>query len=106
MKKLSVNSRLLVLGLVFSLILSACSTRTEQPAMNSNTSSKESSTSSSNSNMTASSPMMEENKDSARDSAQGRKYADGDENPFLETSRAPLSTFSIDVDTASYTKSR
>ncbi len=106
MKKLSVNSRLLVLGLVFSLILSACSTRTEQPAMNSNTSSKESSTSSSNSNMTASSPMMEENKDSARDSAQGRKYADGDENPFLETSRAPLSTFSIDVDTASYANVR
>lgn len=31
----------------------------------------------------------------------GDKYAKIDENPFLETSQAPLSTFSIDVDTAS-----
>jgi Ca-activated chloride channel family protein len=29
-----------------------------------------------------------------------------DENPFLEVSRAPLSTFSIDVDTASYSNTR
>ena len=29
-----------------------------------------------------------------------------DENPFLEASRAPLSTFSIDVDTASYSNTR
>jgi Ca-activated chloride channel family protein len=33
-------------------------------------------------------------------------YAKIDENPFLETSRAPLSTFSIDVDTASYSNTR
>lgn len=36
----------------------------------------------------------------------GERYAQITENPFLEASRAPLSTFSIDVDTASYTKVR
>lgn len=109
MKKMSVNSRLLVLGLVFSLLLSACSTYTEQVS-NSNTSSKVPSTSSSNSNMmvsnTASSPMMEQKENSENDSTKGEKYAEIDENPFLETSRAPLSTFSIDVDTASYANVR
>ena len=34
------------------------------------------------------------------------RYAEIQENPFLETSRAPLSTFSIDVDTASYANMR
>ncbi|MCB1025293.1 MAG: VWA domain-containing protein [Acidobacteria bacterium] len=34
------------------------------------------------------------------------RYAEINENPFLETSRAPLSTFSIDVDTASYSNVR
>ena len=33
--------------------------------------------------------------------ADGERYAEISENPFLETVRAPLSTFSIDVDTAS-----
>ena len=36
----------------------------------------------------------------------GERYAEIDENPFLETARAPLSTFSIDVDTASYANVR
>ncbi len=38
--------------------------------------------------------------------AAGEAYAKIDENPFLEASRAPLSTFSIDVDTASYSNTR
>jgi Ca-activated chloride channel family protein len=38
--------------------------------------------------------------------AGGESYARIDENPFLEASRAPLSTFSIDVDTASYSNTR
>lgn len=33
-------------------------------------------------------------------------YSHTDENPFIEVSRAPLSTFSIDVDTASYSNTR
>lgn len=36
----------------------------------------------------------------------GEKYAEIDENPYLETRNAPLSTFSIDVDTASYSNVR
>jgi Ca-activated chloride channel family protein len=38
--------------------------------------------------------------------AAGESYAKIDENPFLEAARAPLSTFSIDVDTASYSNTR
>jgi Ca-activated chloride channel family protein len=34
------------------------------------------------------------------------QYSHIDENPFLEAARAPLSTFSIDVDTASYSNTR
>jgi Ca-activated chloride channel family protein len=36
----------------------------------------------------------------------GERYAEITENPFLESERAPLSTFSIDVDTASYANVR
>jgi Ca-activated chloride channel family protein len=36
----------------------------------------------------------------------GERYAEIAENPFLETRRAPLSTFSIDVDTAAYSNVR
>jgi Ca-activated chloride channel family protein len=36
----------------------------------------------------------------------GESYAKIDENPFLDAARAPLSTFSIDVDTASYSNTR
>ena len=41
-----------------------------------------------------------------RRGADGEAYAKIDENPFLEAARAPLSTFSIDVDTASYSNTR
>ncbi len=40
------------------------------------------------------------------ETAAGESYAEIDENPFLDASRAPLSTFSIDVDTASYSNTR
>jgi Ca-activated chloride channel family protein len=40
------------------------------------------------------------------EAANGERYAEIEENPFLETARAPLSTFSIDVDTASYANVR
>ncbi len=36
----------------------------------------------------------------------GERYAAIEENPFLEASRAPLSTFSVDVDTAAYANVR
>ncbi len=38
--------------------------------------------------------------------AAGDRYAAIDENPFLRVNEAPLSTFSVDVDTASYAKTR
>jgi Ca-activated chloride channel family protein len=41
-----------------------------------------------------------------RDGGAGERYARIEENPFLEAARAPLSTFSIDVDTASYSNTR
>lgn len=107
MKKMSVSFRFLVIGLVVSLLVSACSLATKQESpSNSNVSSKESSTTSANTMSSAPAPMMDEQKDSESDSARGEKYAEIDENPFLETSRAPLSTFSIDVDTASYANVR
>lgn len=59
-------------------------------------------------NATSASPMME-HKDALNgqgDSTDGERYAEITENPFLEASRAPLSTFSIDVDTASYANVR
>jgi len=39
-------------------------------------------------------------------SSEGERYAEINENPFLEARRAPLSTFSVDVDTASYANVR
>lgn len=54
---------------------------------------------------TAASPMQE---DKVADGVVGNteSYTHIDENPFIEVSRAPLSTFSIDVDTASYSNTR
>ncbi len=40
------------------------------------------------------------------DGESGERYAEINENPFFETARAPLSTFSIDVDTAAYSNVR
>jgi Ca-activated chloride channel family protein len=48
-------------------------------------------------------PMIEDGELSGKG---GESYAKIDENPFLEAARAPLSTFSIDVDTASYSNTR
>ncbi|CAN5208664.1 VWA domain-containing protein [soil metagenome] len=41
-----------------------------------------------------------------KDGVAGERYAEINENPFFETARAPLSTFSIDVDTAAYSNVR
>ncbi len=121
MKQYSVISNQLSVGLiVFSLVFSACSSRSSSnvaqvesknedvayktaPTMNSN------STMSSNSSAmnTPASPLgLTGNEDFREQNSSGERYAQIDENPFLETSRAPLSTFSIDVDTASYANVR
>ncbi len=44
--------------------------------------------------------------DDSESKTSGERYAEINENPFLETKNAPLSTFSIDVDTASYSNVR
>ncbi|MEQ1765781.1 MAG: VWA domain-containing protein, partial [Pyrinomonadaceae bacterium] len=54
---------------------------------------------------TAGSPMMEK-MESFDGETSGERYAEINENPFLDANRAPLSTFSIDVDTASYANVR
>lgn len=41
-----------------------------------------------------------------RDTAGAETYSEVEETPFYEVTRAPLSTFSIDVDTASYSNTR
>lgn len=79
----------------------------EQPVLTSNANA-----SSTNANMSANSNAntggVADSKEYATqdESARGESYAKIEENPFLETSRAPLSTFSIDVDTASYSNTR
>ncbi len=55
---------------------------------------------------TAASPVFELRQRSETDGTDGERYAEINENPFFETTRAPLSTFSIDVDTAAYSNVR
>jgi Ca-activated chloride channel homolog len=57
---------------------------------------------------TAASPMPAMQEMDRREEIEGNteQYSHIDENPFLEVARAPLSTFSIDVDTASYSNTR
>jgi Ca-activated chloride channel homolog len=47
-----------------------------------------------------------DNEPASESGAAGERYAEIDENPFLDAARAPLSTFSVDVDTASYSNTR
>ena len=119
MKQNSGISGQLAVGLIiFSLLFSACSSR---ESANTNAGYQTSETrdvayaptvmnqNASMSNTSAmSAPMMGRNADEVYEEKQtnGERYARIDENPFLETSRAPLSTFSIDVDTASYANVR
>ncbi len=51
-------------------------------------------------------PLAEGDDYKAERQTSGERYAEIAENPFLDVKRAPLSTFSIDVDTASYANVR
>ena len=117
MKQLSVTGYRLSVFLIFSILMSACSSATKESASVANKSSdierndeydKSSSNASSavaNTSTTAakSAPMADAEQ---KRSTVNEKYAEIDENPFLDTKNAPLSTFSIDVDTASYSNVR
>ena len=89
--------------LLSSLIFSACSSETVSNNANYTEYTKQSPNQDvmMNSNTTSAAPgLYEEQKTDAE------RYAEIEENPFMETARAPLSTFSIDVDTASYANVR
>lgn len=96
--------------LLYSLIFSGCASES-----NTNTDpgtveySKNQPVSTSNSTTNAPYPMTNAEKTTDyydEKNTNGERYAEISENPFLETVRAPLSTFSIDVDTASYANVR
>lgn len=115
MKQWSVaNSQWLVGFLIFSMLFSACSSSSKNSELAQNAPrssedvaySKPVATANSAANTSSVAvgkgmPIYGEEAD-----AKGERYAAIEENPFLDTSRAPLSTFSIDVDTASYANVR
>ncbi|HZH35133.1 MAG TPA: VWA domain-containing protein [Pyrinomonadaceae bacterium] len=101
--------------LIFSFVLTSCesSSQNTEVAQTDSVSRQSAPISSSNISTTANTSanmgttgMMAKESLDFDESAKGEKYAEIDENPFLETARAPLSTFSIDVDTASYSNVR
>ena len=119
MRKTSVsNYKLLIASvLLCSVIFSGCAS---ESAMNSSSSTsanrsvemtKNNSypTTSPNSNVSMNNSTMAKSEYSAdieENKTNGERYAEITENPFLEVVRAPLSTFSIDVDTAAYANIR
>ncbi len=106
--------------LIFSILLNACSTTSRQTsnsnsAVTQDVSRNQTETVQSNATMSnmaaAGAPLSPSEMKSRQASDEDQKtsaerYAEINENPFLEASRAPLSTFSIDVDTASYANVR
>ncbi len=105
----TISSRwLLSLLLLSSVILSACGDSASVSNANSTSTTAprpmEVADAKSAANSMAGAPMMD--RSSVEDGTAGERYAEINENPFLEARRAPLSTFSIDVDTASYANVR
>jgi Ca-activated chloride channel homolog len=106
------GGQFLVVVLIFSVLLTGCggesattqnsANRVEQAKMQPNYSMN----SNAAGNMTVSAPMSPMGTPYEEAEGAGERYAEITENPFLETARAPLSTFSIDVDTASYANVR
>ncbi len=87
-----------------SLIFSACGYMSGDSAANKPVTGQPVAHESARSANTSAAPMMGDSEDMK--SGSGERYAEINENPFFETARAPLSTFSIDVDTASYSNVR
>ena len=119
MKKETRNA-LLICSLIFSLIFAGCSSTPESAKVgkpNSNHApeyknkeydrSEDIAVASDAKKDSSGAPMATPRRLAAgEESNNSERYAKIKENPFLETSRAPLSTFSIDVDTASYANMR
>jgi Ca-activated chloride channel family protein len=106
----STNSQLfLVLTIIAALLLSACEGKKQQGEV----AYKNPNTANANTGIVtdstmAAKPTAEAQEGRLREEMDGNTeaYSHIDENPFLEAARAPLSTFSIDVDTASYSNTR
>ena len=99
--------------LIFSIVLSGCSTSSNKSANTNQVAQNQTSLPPSNTMTNMGSVVNSEQTLAGRSivadedlRAQGERYAEINENPFLESARAPLSTFSIDVDTASYANVR
>lgn len=116
MKQWSVaRSQWLVGFLIFSIFYAGCGQSASNAPQSANRAERAesqpppypSSNTSSIASNTSSMPLGKEAAPYADESeARGERYAEIAENPYLETARAPLSTFSIDVDTASYANVR
>ena len=95
------SSLFIALCLIFSLLLSSC-TREDS---SSNEESAQYRTSPAQPTYADPSTIVAR-KSQETETASTEAYSHLDENPFLEVARAPLSTFSVDVDTASYSNTR
>ncbi|HEX8287129.1 MAG TPA: VWA domain-containing protein [Pyrinomonadaceae bacterium] len=108
MKQFSIaRNQLLVTLVIFSIVFSACSgsTNSKTDAYQRNPESVQMQRVNTNTSMAGNASVTDALTTEEKSSI-GERYAKIDENPFLESSRAPLSTFSIDVDTASYANVR
>ena len=119
MKKQSIEIRnfIFVSILIFTVIFAGCTSSRERAKTTDNSVAEIQSDKKAAPNANASAPDgismprsdVKESMDSIEfeeRNTKSERYAEIAENPFLETSRAPLSTFSIDVDTASYANAR
>lgn len=107
----SFTLNLVLFLMIFSLVFSGCTYRestsnANRSAQTENTPNYSNKTVNDSSNTMAAAPREAKNSSFEPDSANAERYAEIEENPFLEAARAPLSTFSIDVDTASYSNVR
>jgi Ca-activated chloride channel family protein len=99
----------LVLLMIAALFLSSCVKDKGQGQLADSKTNEVSSTPNvMSANISAAQPMTASAKSEEFDGRVGNTegYSHIDENPFFEIARAPLSTFSIDVDTASYSNTR
>lgn len=106
----NVRTQLFVGLLIFSIVFSACSssgsTSNTNASYRADSQTVQTQPVSSNAMMSANTSLAKEATFAEEQESTGERYAEIAENPFLESSRAPLSTFSIDVDTASYANVR
>lgn len=101
------RGQLIVGLLIYSILFSACGSNSSGISQNVSKTARETQpVAYSTANTAANASSSASNISDSESLKSGERYAEIDENPFLESSRAPLSTFSIDVDTASYANVR